>query len=162
MKNHLLLPALLALGLAVPTVSANAAMTVKVDLWDKGAGTEMPTNLAYPLTDAQHGQATMGITLSSESIKPGIVSFQVTNDSKDTIHELILAKITNPGQPLPYDTGKNVVFEDKIAYLGEVEETDPGKTGTLTKALTPGEYMLLCNVAGHYEAGMWTVFNVAR
>ena len=49
---------------------------------------------------------------------------------------------------------------DKIAYVGEVSELDPGKTGTLTKPLKAGTYILMCNVAGHFAAGMWTLLTV--
>jgi uncharacterized cupredoxin-like copper-binding protein len=32
----------------------------------------------------------------------------------------------------------------------------------LTLRLKPGKYLLLCNEAGHYKAGMVTVFTVTR
>ena len=162
MKTRLLLLGLATAIIGVTASEANAASIIKVDLWDKGTNATMATDLGYPATDAQRAAATMGIKLSSATAKPGIVSFQVTNDSKETIHEMVLARLTHPGQPLPFDKKDDVVFENKIAYLGEVEETDPGKTGTLTKALTPGQYILMCNVAGHYEAGMWTVLTVTQ
>jgi uncharacterized cupredoxin-like copper-binding protein len=150
------------LGLAAWATAAQAATVVSVDLWDKGSSMAMPTNLAYPVSDAQHAAATMGVKLSTDHAPAGIVSFQVTNSSKDTIHEMVVAKLTDPGKPLPYDAKKSVVPEDKIAYIGEVEETDPGKTGTFTKALAPGEYILMCNIAGHFVAGMWTTFTVTK
>src|SRR5487761_1931123 len=156
------LAAVAILGLAASATAAQAATEVKVDLWDKGSGMQMGTDLAYPVSDAKHALATMGVKVSTDHAPAGIVSFQVTNDSKDTIHEMVVAKLTDPGQPLPYDPKKSVVIEDKIAYLGEVEETDPGKSGTFTKALAPGQYILMCNIAGHFVAGMWTTFTVTK
>ena len=90
----------------------------------------------------------------------GIVAFKVTNDSKDTIHEMIVLQLANPGQPLPYDEGTQRVDEEMAGDKGEVSELDPGQSGSLTLNLQAGEYLLICNVAGHYGAGMWTEFTV--
>ena len=54
------------------------------------------------------------------------------------------------------------VIEDKINSLGETEEMQPGASKTLTLDLKPGTYLLICNVAGHYAAGMWTVLTVTQ
>ena len=55
---------------------------------------------------------------------------------------------------------ENRVDKDKAGDKGEVSELDPGKSDTLTVDLTPGKYLLICNVPGHYGAGMWTEFTV--
>ena len=65
-------------------------------------------------------------------------------------------------KPLPYIDAENQVDEDKVGDKGEVSELDPGKSGTLTVALKPGKYLLICNVPGHYSAGMWTEFEVTK
>ena len=44
----------------------------------------------------------------------------------------------------------------------EVSELDPGASGSLTVALQPGKYLLICNVPGHYASGMWTEFTVTK
>ena len=36
----------------------------------------------------------------------------------------------------------------------------PATTGWTTVTLTPGRYELLCNIAGHYGAGMYTELDV--
>jgi uncharacterized cupredoxin-like copper-binding protein len=41
-----------------------------------------------------------------------------------------------------------------VKTLGEVSDLDPGKEGKLTINLKPGEYLLFCNMKGHYQAGM--------
>ena len=38
----------------------------------------------------------------------------------------------------------------------------PGATKALTLDLKPGTYLLVCNLPGHYAAGMWTVLTVTR
>ena len=44
--------------------------------------------------------------------------------------------------------------------IGEVSETPPGKTGTTKLDLVPGDYVMFCNVPGHYAAGMYGRLNV--
>jgi uncharacterized cupredoxin-like copper-binding protein len=35
-----------------------------------------------------------------------------------------------------------------------------GKSAAVTLDLTPGKYVFICNVAGHYQLGMHTAFTV--
>ena len=37
---------------------------------------------------------------------------------------------------------------------GEIEEIAPGETKSLTLTLQKGHYALVCNLPGHYKAGM--------
>ena len=90
------------------------------------------------------------------------MTFRVTNDSKDTIHEMIVMYLADPSQPLSYVAADSKVDEDKAGDKGEVSELDPGASGSLTVVLKPGRYLLICNVAGHYAAGMWTEFEVTK
>jgi len=152
----------IALGFVALSTTTHAATVVKVELWDQGAGAQMRTDLAYPAGDAQHAAATMGVKLSTSRAPAGVVIFQVANTSKDTVHEMIVVKLADPGKPLSYDAKAQTLNEDKIGYVGEVEELDPGKSGTLTKPLKAGDYLLICNVAGHFAAGMWTEFTVTK
>ena len=45
-------------------------------------------------------------------------------------------------------------------HLGEVADLEPGKKGKLTLTLTPGRYIVCCNIAGHDALGMWTLLTV--
>jgi len=142
--------------------TAGAATVVNVELWDKGASMEMAQGLAYGTPGVDLSKATMGIKATPASAPAGIVSFKVTNTSKDTVHEMIVMYLDDPTKPLPYIDGDKRVDEDKAGDKGEVSELDPGKSGSLTVALKPGKYLLICNVAGHYAAGMWTPFEVTK
>ena len=150
------------LALAASASGAFAATIVKVDLWDKGAGTEMATTMAYGTAGMDMSKATMGVKATPATAPAGIVSFEVTNTSKDTIHEMIVMYLADPSQALPYIAADSKVDEDKAGDKGEVSELDPGKGGILTVALKPGKYLLICNVAGHFMAGMWTTFEVTK
>ncbi|KRB18295.1 MULTISPECIES: sulfocyanin-like copper-binding protein [Mesorhizobium] len=155
-----------ALGLVAATLmagsagAAQAAELVQVSLWDKGASTEMPMGLAYAMPGLDLSKATMGIKASPGAVKAGKVTFNVKNDSKDTVHEMIVMYLADPRKPLPYVEAENRVDEDKAGDKGEVSELDPGKSGTLTVELKAGKYLLICNVPGHFGAGMWTEFTV--
>ena len=155
-----------ALGLAAALLmaggagAAQAASTVKVSLWDKGASTDMPMGLAYAVPSPDLAKATMGIKVSPGAVKAGEVTFNVKNDSKDTIHEMIVMYMADPTKPLPYVDAEKRVDEDKAGDKGEVSELDPGKSGTLTVELKAGKYLLICNVPGHFGAGMWAEFTV--
>ena len=149
-------------ALALFATGASAATVVKVELWDKGANVEMPTGLLYGTPGVDLSKATMGIRLSQVSAPEGDVTFDTTNASKDTIHEMIVMQLADPTKPLPYIDAENRVDEDKAGDKGEVSELDPGHSGSLTVPLHPGKYLLICNVPGHYAAGMWTGFEVTK
>ncbi|MBP2445094.1 cupredoxin domain-containing protein [Rhizobium leguminosarum] len=140
--------------------AVEAAARVKVSLWDKGANMDMPTGLTYAEPGLNLANATMGIKALPGAVKAGKVTFNVKNDSKDTIHEMIVMYLADPGKPLPYIAAENRVDEDKAGDKGEVSELDPGKSGTLTVELKAGKYLLICNVPGHFGAGMWAEFTV--
>ena len=149
-----------AMLIAASTGSVWAASLVQVSLWDKGASTEMPMGLAYAAPGLDMTKATMGMKVSPGAAKAGKVTFKVKNDSKDTVHEMIVMFLADPKKPLPYIDAENRVDEDKAGDKGEVSELDPGKSGSLTVDLKAGKYLLICNVPGHYGAGMWAEFAV--
>jgi uncharacterized cupredoxin-like copper-binding protein len=140
--------------------AASAATIVHVELWDKGADMEMPKGLVYGAPGVDLSTAPMGVKASPSSAPTGDVTFDVTNTSKDTIHEMIVMYVGNSTKPLPYIDNEERVDEEKVRDLGEVSELDPGGSGALTVHLDPGKYLLICNVPGHYAAGMWTEFDV--
>ena len=149
--------------LAWSAAAASAATIVNVDLWDSGASAQMMTGLEYTGTGpVDLSKATMGVKISQATAPRGVVTFKVTNSSKDTVHEMIVLYLKDPNTPPPYSASDQRIDEDKAGYKGEVSELQPGKTGNKTLALQPGKYLLVCNIAGHYAAGMWTEFDVTQ
>ena len=102
----------------------------------------------------------MGIEAKPDTVKSGKVTFKVKNNSKDTVHEMIVMYMAEPKNPLPYIAGENRDDEDKAGDKGEVSELPPPPSGSLTVDLKPGKYLLICNVPGHFATGMWTEFTV--
>jgi uncharacterized cupredoxin-like copper-binding protein len=163
MQRHLkklLLPvASLVMALAAAGPSQAAGTVVNVALWDKGADMTQATKLGLGM-GGDMSKATMGISATPDTVKAGMVTFEVLNSSKDTIHEMIVAPLADMKKSLPYIANEERVDEDEAHDLGEVAELDPGKSGALRIEMKPGTYILYCNVPGHYMAGMWTTFTV--
>ena len=116
---------------AVSASSAVAATTVKVSLKE------------------------FKVVLSTKTAKAGPVTFQVKNVGKID-HELVVVKTGAAAGKLPVKGGK----ANEKGSVGEVAVLKPGKGGALTRKLAKGKYVLLCNLAGHYQAGQFASFTV--
>jgi uncharacterized cupredoxin-like copper-binding protein len=126
---------------AMPAFAASQQV-VNAELWNKPDGTQ-------------------GITLSTDHVKPGKVLFKVKNISTDMDHELLLVMADSP-KALPLEADGNRVDEDKLKGLKELGDVHPGKTRSTTVSLKAGKYVLFCNEAGHFKAGMVTPFTVSQ
>lgn len=107
------------------------------------------------------GMGHMVVRADKASAKPGTVHFSVTNWSRAVVHEMLVVAVDSANVPLPYDYNSAKVLEEQVKSMGEVAELKPNESGSLDVTLTPGTYILLCNVPGHYAAGMWTALTVA-
>lgn len=90
------------------------------------------------------------------SVKAGKVTFTFVNKGNRQ-HEMIVLKTDEKADSLVVDS-ENKVSEDKS--VGEISETDAGKTVVKTFDLAPGHYVLVCNIAKHYQQGMKSDFTV--
>ena len=84
----------------------------------------------------------------------------MTNLASSLVHEVQVARITDENQMLAYDQSRNKVDTEGLEILGSVSEIMPNKSASLILDLAPGKYLLFCNVAGHYMAGMWATVEV--
>lgn len=94
------------------------------------------------------------------TVKAGTVTFDVTNWSRGVIHEMLVVAVDRPDAPLPYDYSTQRVVEDQVRSAGETGELQPNQSKSISLDLAPGSYLLLCNVAGHYAAGMEVALTV--
>jgi uncharacterized cupredoxin-like copper-binding protein len=92
-------------------------------------------------------------------VRAGEVTLSVTNRGPDT-HELIVVR--SNGRPLALRSDGLTIDETRIESrkVGSLEGAGPHITRTLRVHLTPGRYVLLCNMAGHYLGGMHSVLVV--
>ncbi len=129
----------LALGVPAGQSAGASPTVVHVDLMDPSTGPSVKS---------------MMIKTDRQSVKAGPVTFMVSNDSKNLVHEMIVVSVTDPNTPLHYDLKDDRVIESKIKDLGEASDLPPGQKKTLTLALKPGTYILMCNQPAHYKTGM--------
>jgi uncharacterized cupredoxin-like copper-binding protein len=113
------------------------------------------------MEDGEGGGA-MSLTVDQSTVKAGDVVFQVHNDAMTEEHEMVLVKLKSPDQKLAVVQGKHRVDERQLKSLGEVSEIKPGADGALRVKLQPGSYLLLCNIKGHYEAGMHATLTAVK
>lgn len=93
------------------------------------------------------------------SVPAGKVSFLVVNQGK-VPHEVVILKTDLAPSKLVVPSGKDKIDETASGEnVGEVE-VEAGETGAATFELPPGKYVLVCNVAQHYQAGMYTSIEV--
>ncbi len=157
--RNVLAGALVVGSLVVST--AFAETVVKVTLIDKMGMPDLSKPLGLGMgMRADMSTAKMGININPKTAAPGNVRFEVTNLASNLVHEVVIAQINADDQLLPFDQDRNKVDEEAVRSLGSVSEIDPNKTASLTLDLKPGKYLLYCNVAGHYMAGMWTVIEI--
>lgn len=151
-------------ALALASVATASETTVHVSLWDKGQDSAT-IDPDHPMAMGDMGtdmaMAMLGVTVDVAEVHAGTVTFTVTNDSTNIIHEMILSPVGADGK-LVYLDDEFKVDEDGSSHLGEVAELDPGQTGALTVDLTPGDYVLYCNIPGHFVGGMWTRITVVE
>ena len=146
---------------AASSVAAHSDSFVKVSLLDKGGEMDLSRSMGLGMgMKADMKMAIMSIEIDQKSVPAGKVTFEVTNASKETIHEMLVAPVADESSILPFVENENRADEEKTGDLGEVSELEPEKSGDLTVEMKPGLYILYCNVPGHYMAGMCTTLKV--
>jgi uncharacterized cupredoxin-like copper-binding protein len=95
------------------------------------------------------------------TIENGLVTLRVHNDGPAT-HEFVTIRSVLPADELPLAADGLSVNEDRVVPIGELAEVEAGATGLLTLPLTPGRYVLFCNLEGHYLTGMSASIEVSE
>lgn len=95
------------------------------------------------------------------------MSFLVTNTGSIN-HEMVILPLASSQTVGARPIGGDAKI-DEAASLGEASKPDgpgaghgvvPGASSWMTITLAPGRYELVCNLAGHYAAGMYTQLTV--
>ena len=93
------------------------------------------------------------IALDSTEVAAGEVTFTINNEGPSAHEFVVIQSDTAPGD-LPVEDG--LVSEDGVTVVGEAEDVAPSTTVPLTLTLEEGQYVIICNLPGHYEQGMYT------
>ncbi len=99
------------------------------------------------------------VSVEPASAAAGSLTFGVTN-AGSILHNLRVIKSDLAPDALPLDDSGLQVDEAQVDVVSSVPELDPGTSQQLSADLEAGPYVLICNVAGHYEGGMHTAFTV--
>jgi uncharacterized cupredoxin-like copper-binding protein len=127
------------------------------------ASTAGSSTTASASTVSAQQASTVSVHMKEFSLAPqpssapaGKVTFKAVNDGK-VAHELVVLNTDKAPGGLPVAKGK----ADETGDLGEAEDIAAGTSKSVTLALKPGHYVLICNLADHYQAGMRTAFTVS-
>jgi len=109
----------------------------------------------------------MSATVDPATVGAGSITLAVTNAGWRT-HELVVLPLRDGAQPGERAVGPDdTVSEDSSlgeasadCSDGEGDGIAAGSAGWVTLDLAPGRYELLCNLPGHYAAGMYTELDV--
>lgn len=112
-----------------------------------------------------HGR--MMLRVAPRSVHAGTVSLLAVNRGSLT-HEVVVL----PLAPAAIAGGRAVGADGTVDESGSLGEAShgcgpgtgdgirPGETGWVTLSLAPGRYELVCNLRGHYAAGMYAELDV--
>jgi hypothetical protein len=133
--------------LALPTALALAAIAVTLLGSTASRAATREDARQVPITERDFS------ILAPRVLSPGTVSLRVRNAGPDT-HELLVVRADGSRLPLRSDglTVDEKVLEPQI--LGTLDPGAPDDVRTLRVHLSPGRYVLFCNMAGHYLGGM--------
>ncbi|HEX9123400.1 MAG TPA: plastocyanin/azurin family copper-binding protein [Actinomycetota bacterium] len=101
------------------------------------------------------------ISLSETELSAGEHTFDVQNDAGQT-HEFVIVSTDLAEDQLPTDEAGDVDEEGEgIEPVDEVEDVEAGSSQSLTVTLESGNYVVLCNLPGHYRQGMHGTLTVS-
>ena len=129
----------LLLGLAVTVAACSGAAEV------------IPTDV-----DVSVHMQDYKVILSVETVKAGTVKFGIKNEGSME-HSFELIRTDLPFDKLP-TTGDAKAKEDGL--IKQVKSIAVGKVSVVSADLAAGKYVIICNVAGHYQLGMRAAFTV--
>jgi uncharacterized cupredoxin-like copper-binding protein len=98
------------------------------------------------------------IAIDPTEVAAGEVTFTVNNEGPAAHEFVVIQTDTAPGD-LTVEDG--LVSEDGLTVIGEAEDIAPSTTVPLTLTLETGQYVIICNLPGHYQQGMNVGLKVA-
>ena len=103
------------------------------------------------------------IATDTTNFAPGSYTFTIKNDGPSQ-HELLIFRSNLQPAAFPTDASGDMQEDGAgVTKVSDGDNIDPGKTQSRTVDLSqPGTYALVCNLPGHFKAGMYTTITVAR
>jgi len=143
---------------------ALTAMVISGGLVALGCGSDSDTTTVAETAAGGGASKALSIDMGDYFYRPeaatakaGSVTITAKNIGK-LPHELVLARTNAAPDALPTLPDGSVdeeELEKQDRAPGEIPETEVGKTGKLTVDLPADNYVMYCNIPGHYAAGMY-------
>jgi uncharacterized cupredoxin-like copper-binding protein len=136
-----------------------------------GGGGDNETSSTQAQAPAQpSGGGSLTIEMSDYAFSPkdattnaGTVTISAPNQGQ-VPHELVLLKTKQSPGSLPTLSNGEVDEEgleaSGVESPGEIEDVGPGETKSAALKLTPGKYVMICNLPSHYKQGMYGTVTV--
>ncbi len=110
-----------------------------------------------PVTITMGAGADFQTSVAPASAKAGPVAFTLRNRGT-TGHSAVILRTNVRYDRLP--VSKSTASEK--GRVGAIARVAAGRSRALTLTLPAGKYVIICNIAGHYESGMRAAFTVRR
>jgi uncharacterized cupredoxin-like copper-binding protein len=152
-----MIAALVAVGFAVRAVDeSNKRQTTLAAGSSPVLGTA-----AAPVTPLAVTEHDFAIAPAETSLPAGLVDLAVT-DRGPSAHEMLIFQTDLPADKLPLrpDGRVDESGDGVLKVFDSGDNIDVGTTKTFHIALAAGHYVMICNLPGHYLAGMHTAFTV--
>jgi uncharacterized cupredoxin-like copper-binding protein len=127
-----------------------------------GTGVALSSTSAFAQASTRMTITLLEYQIISErmDVPAGEVVFDVVNTGEE-VHEFVLIRSDMDIAALPPSKVKDEVDEAAIGeFIDGVEEVQPATGAEKRLTLTPGRYILLCNLTGHYKGGMVSTLQV--
>jgi uncharacterized cupredoxin-like copper-binding protein len=153
---------------ALATACAGTAAAPSPQTSAAAASTPSPTAAAIASTAPAPAAAAIAPTVAltewsvtvAGTVKAGKMSITATNTGVAQ-HELLIFKSDLAASAYPINKAGNIIEEGAgVSLVSDGENIDPAGSQVRSINLTPGKYLFLCNIAGHFKAGMFTVVTV--
>ncbi|MBA3691350.1 MAG: hypothetical protein H0W82_08075 [Actinobacteria bacterium] len=102
------------------------------------------------------------IELDTHSLKAGSTTFSVDNAGPSTHQFVVLATDLAPDS-LPVSEGFGNPVDEKgkgVTLIDKIKDISVGCSASLTLDLDSGNYVVICNLPGHYASGMYAPLKV--
>ena len=151
-------PSAAAAQTALPTSAPSSAPASEATAAATSGSSAAPIGIAVSGVAIYVSEWSVGVPTSMVA---GKANFAITNIGSIQ-HELLVFKSDLSPSALPVDTKGNIIEDGPgITLVSRGDKIDPGKTQARTVDLTqPGTYLFVCNIPGHFKAGMFSVVTV--
>ena len=131
---------------------------------DDGDGDGAQTDSEDGTTGTEETAVDVGLTEFSvdpsvDTVSAGTLTFSASNDGA-IVHNLLVIRTDLDSTALPVDDDTFMVDEDQVEVVASSSDLEVGDAEEMEVDLDSGSYVLICNIATHYDAGMSVGFSV--